>query len=444
MLVSHETSIEEISIEVYIQRVIDELDFGLFHYILFTVVGLSWAVDVAELFSSGLLIPILKIEFEIESNIDASYIASAPLLGMLVGSWLFGVLGDMIGRKKVLSSTCLGTFICAIVCSLTTTYSQFLFNRVLLGIFLGGNLPVAFSLFLEFCPSSYRDRMTLYLTGWSIVGTLYASCLRFYLNDWRELIRGLAIPSGVLSLVLWSVPESPRFSIINGHGVGCVNSLQFIARWNNKKIAQDEDRIIRNHQIVETPHKNRVVPVFADPQTKYLVAIWSFSGLGFYGFQSWAPSAITASSDDSNALYYILVGASVFQLASLCFAPWSMRYLGYENTLAVFLACDALAVFWFGYVSTFEGMFIAYSLFNFGTAGFFGVLYLVTTIRYPTEIRTTAFGICSSFNRVFGTFAATIVGLINVKINPSGGFLFVGIMFFCATIATMRLPRKHS
>ena len=90
------------------------------------------------------------------SRHDRPFIAIA---GMLAGGYIWGTLGDIYGRRRVLMSALMLTALAGIVASFSQEYVMFLIARLVGGLGIGGTVPVVWSYFAEFQPCSSRGRM---------------------------------------------------------------------------------------------------------------------------------------------------------------------------------------------------------------------------------------------------------------------------------------------
>mmetsp|Transcript_20122 Transcript_20122/g.33225 ORF Transcript_20122/g.33225 Transcript_20122/m.33225 type:complete len:502 (-) Transcript_20122:57-1562(-) len=457
------------------QQIIDELGFGRFNYTLFCISGTGWATDVALIFSSGVLIPVLKKEFEVESDSQIALIGSFTFAGMLVGSWVFGSMGDVLGRRPAFLWTSAFTFLFGVLTATAHNLSTFLGYRFMVGFFLGGNLPVDFSLFLEWTPRHLRDKATLWLTGWSVVGTLFASLLgTFTLQGdeprWRLFLVIVALPSALAMFFRPFIPESPRFLICADRGDDCADALLSVAAMNKVDLSQDLLSLIRSthpisfdseHQDIEYNKRScfgkilftirqslsKVPALFEDWKSSFttilLLFIWISSSLGFYSMQLWAPTMMTDASGDKNITFRILTITSLFQFVSLVFAVWINDKVGLAYTLAMYLLLDSISIILFWLFPSTTGMFISYALFNMGCAGFFGVLYLFTNVCYATTIRTTGFGFCAASNRLGGIIAPVLAGHLYHSMGRAS-CVFFGLFFFISSMLALVASRRKA
>jgi len=470
-------------LEKLVSSIVDDIGFGLFQISLFFMAGLGWASDVAEVYAAGLLIPVIKDEFGLEEKGQLGLIGSMPFVGMFVGSFLFGALSDIYGRKPVFFITSAGTFIFGICTSLSRSFVEFLCFRCAVGIFLGGNLPIDVSIFLEWTPTKWRDKGSIFLTGWSIVGTLFANLLGSFLlqhhqvenkpnelmsTNWRWFVVCLSLPSLVAMLFWRHFPESPRYLAVTGNVAKAVDVLVHVKETNERNryiqnyisLAQrDVDRsndVSKLDQLLAAAvdiekSKFSLRNSFAEKfssicdnrnglrfVTSCLVNVWVFSALGFYMFAGWAPTIMSDEISEKYA-YSVLTLTTVFQLIGLSCAACMSSSQGKFAALCLFLIANAFSMIVFWSYPTRSGMFIGYGLFNFSCSGMFGLLYLVTNLSFPTTVRTTGFGFCSGMGRISGILAPVLGGYLYDNLHLSACLVFSLSYFVSFVFAVMLL-----
>lgn len=456
--------------ESAVQHFIDECGFGVFNKRLFIVCGIGWAADVAEIFSGGLLLPVLSSHFGLGKS-TAGLAPAMTMFGMLLGSWLWGAVGDVIGRRRVFLWTAILTLCSALFSAAAPTFGVFVTARFLMGLFLGGNLPVGFALFLEFTPVHQRDSATIWLTGFSVVGTLFATIagalmLKGEAPTWRLYVISLGSLSALTALLVPFVPESPRFLIVKGHHDECVSVLERVADINKTKFEQrtmdrfkqlcereaDQRRsgIMGNNHLGMEDRKGsfcvqlwlNFARLFQGPgmfmRTTLMAGVWLFSGFGFYSFATWAPTMLKDAIGD-DAAYDIITVTTVFQFFSLWAAVQINRLVGPALALAFFLGMNAIAalLFWALPATNITG-FITYGIFNAGSAGYFAVLYLFTNLTYETKIRTTGFGFLTAASRIGGILAPVLGGFLYDRIDTAACIVF-SASYVLASLLTLVL-----
>ena len=90
---------------------------------------------------------------------------------MGIGSIGWGFLSDILGRRITFNSTLLITGVFGVLISLGPTWAITAVLFGLMGVGVGGNLPVDGALFLEFLPAADNKLLTL-LSAWWPFGQL--------------------------------------------------------------------------------------------------------------------------------------------------------------------------------------------------------------------------------------------------------------------------------
>ena len=149
-------------------------------------------------------------------------IAASALIGIFFGGFLGGWLTDVMGRKRLLFA---GPTI-FIVASLAQYWAEsaivLFFLRLLLGLAVGIEYPVATSLLVEFLPKKYRGPRLAMLTILWFAGAAMAYIVgeimfKFWGSDaWRLVLASASIIGAMLFIVRIGTPESPRWLLNKG------------------------------------------------------------------------------------------------------------------------------------------------------------------------------------------------------------------------------------
>jgi MFS family permease len=136
--------------------------------------------------------------------------------GVLGGTAVAGFFSDRFGRKKVLITTAVFFTVSALASALTTNFNLFVAARVLGGIAVGGAILIAPVYIAEISPPQYRGSLVS-LNQLMIVLGISASFFSNYflldvgVNNWRWMLGMDAVPAVLYFLLLFAVPESPRW-----------------------------------------------------------------------------------------------------------------------------------------------------------------------------------------------------------------------------------------
>ncbi len=258
------------------------------------VVALCLAAAVVEGYDMvifGAVVPAL-LDYE-PWGLDASTVgtlASVGLFGMLVGASFSGPLTDAIGRRKVLIGTVTIFSASMALCAVAPSPELFGLFRFLGGIALGGVVPAAITVCVEFAPVGRRNFYNgLVQAGFGVGGVLAALLAVFLLTDhgFRLMFWIGAIPLvTVVPLALAFLPESIDY--LNSRER--FDEARAVARLHGRKWdeasarAAAEGRSSRSRTTIHTLLSRRHRRV-----TLLFIAIYFFALLLSYGLNTWLP-----------------------------------------------------------------------------------------------------------------------------------------------------------
>ena len=108
-------------------------------------------------------------------------------MGLMIGSWLFGTLSDMYGRKKTFFLAAFGCWVCGFGYGLAVNFFMFFLFRVVFGVFSSGLTVVTFTLLMEFIGKSKRSSVGIFSQVAFSLGFLILAVLANWFRDWRTL-----------------------------------------------------------------------------------------------------------------------------------------------------------------------------------------------------------------------------------------------------------------
>ena len=149
-------------------RALDEAAIRPAHVGLLLVLAIAVTIDVMKPTSLAFVVPGFAKEYDLKSPNNptghpaAALLPLAGIAGTVVGSFLWGWLGDRIGRRaSILLAGVL--FIATAICGAMPSYQLNLVMCFLMGLGVGGMLPITFALMAETIPARHR--------GWLMVSS---------------------------------------------------------------------------------------------------------------------------------------------------------------------------------------------------------------------------------------------------------------------------------
>ena len=221
-----------------------------FSYLIFLSVvaalgGFLFGYDTAVI--SGTIAQVTQL-FQLDALQQGWYVGCA-LVGSIVGVLFAGILSDKLGRKltMVISAVLFSTS--ALGCALSADFAQLVVYRIIGGVGIGVVSIVSPLYISELAVAQYRGRLvSLYqlavtvgflgaylvnyqLLAWAESGTqLSVDWLNkiFITEVWRGMLGMETLPAILFFIIIFFIPESPRWLIVRGKELKAVNILEKI------------------------------------------------------------------------------------------------------------------------------------------------------------------------------------------------------------------------
>jgi sugar porter (SP) family MFS transporter len=184
-----------------------------------------------------------------EQTIEKLWQLSPSQLGLTVASSLFGtVLGSMIagipaqrfGRKAVLFGIGLMYVLSAIGCAMAPGLILFVLFRFIGGIAVGASSVVGPMYISEIAPASLRGRLAGSFQLMIVLGIFVAYLSNYFFADsgenaWRWMLGIMLIPAALFALLVRTIPESPRWLVLNNRKAEAIPVMEKLGELNPAK-----------------------------------------------------------------------------------------------------------------------------------------------------------------------------------------------------------------
>ncbi len=379
------------------------------HGTLFVVLVVALIVDIMKPATLGFVIPGMADEYSITRQ-TASWLAITALTGTAVGSVIWGLIADSVGRRSAILISSL-MFVGTAICGAMPTFEWNLFMCFLMGASAGGLLPIAFTLMAETVPSRHRGWMLVLLGGIGTTGGyLAASACAAWLEPqfgWRVLWF-LNLPTGLLLIALNRyLPESPRFlmhrgcneearRVLEGYGVSVVTMEQRTTAPAPDK-SHDGWRALFDR------------PVFA--LTVGLILCGLAWGLVNFGFLLWLPSNLRGLGLVGGAADALLAKSAFLALPGVLLVTYLYHKWSTIKTMTLFVAVTAAALLGFFLLGSgsahSSNWFLALTVvLLISVSGVIAMLIPYATEIYPVQVRGTGSGLVAGSSKAGGIAAA--------------------------------------
>ncbi|MER2007737.1 MAG: MFS transporter, partial [Psychrobacillus sp.] len=201
---------------------------------LLGIAGLAWMFDAMDVGILSFVIAALATEWALTPN-EMGWIGSVNSIGMAVGALVFGVLADKVGRKKIFMITLILFSVASGLSALTTTLFAFLALRFLVGMGLGGELPVASTLVSESVEAKERGRVVVLLESFWAAGWIISALIAYFIipdYGWRVALLITALPAFYAIYLRLKLPDSPKYTEKNTETRSIIQNMKGV--WAKK------------------------------------------------------------------------------------------------------------------------------------------------------------------------------------------------------------------
>jgi len=206
---------------------LDRLSWSRFHLLVVIALGITWVLDGLEVTIVGALGGVLQDPRTLHlSATEIGSVASAYVIGAVVGALVFGWLTDRVGRKRMFFVTLAIYLVGVLLSAFSWSFASFAIFRLITGLGIGGEYSAINSAIDELMPARLRGRIDLTINGSFWIGAALGSGMLSIILDTRlfaidlgwRLGFGIGAALGIFVLFLrrW-VPESPRWLLTHGH-----------------------------------------------------------------------------------------------------------------------------------------------------------------------------------------------------------------------------------
>ena len=374
---------------------------------------------------------------------------SAGYVGQLIGAVFFGWLADRVGRVSTIRYTIAIYAVLSLVCAASWSYSSLLVFRVLQGLGLGGEVPVAAAYINEFAQAKTRGRFFLLYEQTYSAGRLVAALLGVWVVThfgWRYLFLIGALPAVLVIFLRRYLPESPRWLASQGRLEEACQSIREIElQSDNPYQTVPKPAAVSAIETERMDWKELFRGVYR-MRTATTWVTWFAAFLLLNGLANWVPTLYTTvyRLPLETALRYGLVSSVAGFAGCLAIAfliEWTGRRSWY--ILAFSLAGLACVYLWFWADPTARVVLILTSVTLFFANSIAMVVFLHTPEIYPTRMRAFATSMASVWLRVASIIAPLFVGFTVARSSLSTVFLVFGLAaWFAAFVARFSVETK--
>ncbi|WP_313807067.1 MFS transporter [Sphingobium sp.] len=372
------------------------------------VTALCWIALFSEGYDMGALGAVLpSMMADPDWHLDAAMagmMASAALVGMFFGGYIFGTFADRFGRKPAYL-VCFSLFsVASGLAALAPSPMIFAICRFFAGAGVAGIVPIASALTCEYAPPGKANRQYAIMYSGYSVGIFAAALCSFFTVEWLgwRFVVGIGVTALLLlPLIILMLPESIDFLLSQGRVEG---ARALAARLG---LAFPE----RSLPADDLP-KPGVRALFQPGWVSATLGFWfaTFSGMILvYGLNTWLPQIMrSAGYELGSSIMFLGVFALASSVGGIMLGAIADRVGRGRTIMAAFLV-GAVAILTLSHAWPLPLTYILVAIAGIGSVSAAVMVTSYLAAYFPARYRATAVGVCISFSR-FGAVCGPLLG----------------------------------
>lgn len=379
------------------------------------------------------------------------FTVASALIGTVIGSLVAGKPAEIFGRRKVLQAIGALYLVTSLGTALTDSWELFVVFRFLGGIGVGASSVIGPMYISEISPAEKRGRLVALFQFNVVSGILiafFSNYLLFGVADdaWRWMLGVQALPSLLFFVMVFFVPESPRWLVRNRQPAEAEKVLAAIGeRDPGKALRSIEDSLFAEGKVRESVFNGKY-----NKPVMYVIVLAMFNQLsGINAIMYYAPRIfeMTGLARDTALLQAISIGLTnmLFTLLAISVIDrFGRKTLLIIGSVGMVIALGLVT--WTFYTQQFGGYAVMFYLVGF--IAFFAfsqgaVIWVFMAEIFPNKVREQGQTLGSFTHWIMAVVISWIFPII-AESSENGGFysflLFTVMMFLHGLFAWKVIP----
>ena len=416
--------------------------------------GFLFGYDTAVI--SGTIAQVTE-QFGLDALQQGWYVGCA-LIGSIIGVLFAGILSDKFGRKSTMILSAILFSTSAIGCAVSTDFNQLVIYRIIGGVGIGVVSIISPLYISEVAVAQYRGRLVslyqlavtigflgAYLVNYQLLGYSMSNPdvstgwwnLVFVSEVWRGMLGMETLPAIMFFIIIFFIPESPRWLILKGKEEKATNILERIYTSSKESLFQ----LTETKSVLSSESKSEWKLLLQPGIRKAVIIGVCIAVLGqFMGVNAvlyYGPSIFeNAGLSGGDSLFYqVLVGlvnTLTTVLALVIIDKVGRKKLVYYGVSGMVISLVLIATYFiygesWGISSIFLLIFFLFYVFCCAVS-ICAVVFVLLSEMYPTRVRGLAMSI-AGFALWIGTY---LIGQLTPwmlqNLTPAGTFILFAIM----------------
>lgn len=360
------------------------------------------------------------------------------MVGVLLGSIIFGQMSDKMGRKPVFFASLVLQVIFGITAGIAPEYITYTISRIIVGATTSGVFLVAYVIAMEMVGPSMRLFAGVVAMMFFSLGYMLTAAFAYFITDWRWLQIGLTLPGVLFLCYYWFIPESARWLLSKKRKAEAVDIIEKAAKENRVTIPQEVyDNLIEDTLEQKPKDENEKEPTVLDLfrypnlRNKSLLIFFSwFVNSGTYYGLSWN----TNNLGDNDLLNFVISGAVEIPAYSLLLV--TLNRWGRRNILCgCMLVAGTMLLLTMAVPVEHNWLVVTLAMLGkMAITSSYGTVYIFSAEQFPTPVRNVGLGAASMVAR-FGGILAPYINLLADVWKPFPLIIFGSLSLVCGLLS---------
>ncbi|MGP0224051.1 MFS transporter [Paenarthrobacter sp. NCHU4564] len=367
-------------------------------------------------------------------SVELGLAGAASLVGLFLGSLVLGPITDRIGRKMMYTVDLLAMVIASAACLFISDGFQLILLRLVVGLAVGADYPIATALLTEWMPKKRRGAIIGWLSTIWLVGAIVAYLVGFALStafgpeSWRWMLASGAVFGLIVMMLRFGAHESPRWLVAKGRFEEARSAL---SKALEREITIDDVKSLVSTDEEET--KSTFGSLLKAPflkRTLFCGITWMCIALPQFALFTYGPIILSqfglAHGGAEETLGQIVLNLG-FLIGTLPALRW-VETLGRRPLMIWTFVAAAVFLLPLGLWPQGPNWFVMIFFFLFTLASGAGTIlvFIYPNELFPTSIRASAVGLATAISRI-GAAIGTYMVPLSLSGIGTGPTMMIGV-----------------
>jgi putative MFS transporter len=439
---------------------LERMPFSQWHIRARIIVGSATFFDAFNALSLAFVLPVLVRQWSI-TPAQIGWLIAIGYLGQFAGALVFGALAERYGRIRSVAGATALMSVMSIACAMSGSFASLLTLRLVQGIGVGGEMPVAAVYINELSKAQGRGRFFLLYELIFPIGLMMTGQIGAVLVPalgWQIMFLIGGVPGLIVTALLLRLPESPRWLIAKGRLADAGAVIREIEASSpagsgiGDPGSEAQGPTARGIDDRRGRPSGRPSELLSGVYRERTLIVWTLWACAFFitnGLNNWMPTLYSS-------VYHLSLSqalragtlTNVAQVVILLGCAFAIDRTGRRGwTVAGFAAGAALLALLGTFAAQSVTAVIVLVTVSYGIVGSVNaVLYLYTPEIYPTRMRAIGTGAATCWLRLASAAGPVLVGYLIAAQGPGAVFLMfaaAGVIGALAAIGMLETRNRR-